>query len=310
MDIIRDFSSLAKEHKGAVVALGNFDGVHLGHQTILKRCIELAKHHRSRSAVLTFEPHPREFFAPGSNRLRLYPLHRKIALLSELGIEILFLARFNRRLASMTAEAFIEELLCRQLAARHVVTGFNFAFGAGRQGNTDLLAQAATRHGFGFSAIPQVLDAQGEPVSSSAVRAALALGNVRKAAGLLGRPYRVEGRVRSGMQRGRTLGFPTANLSMEPLFKPLYGIYAARARIGDHPEWHHGVASLGIKPTFGAHAPLLEVHLFDVERDLYGERLCVEFIEFIREERRFDSAEALQAQMQVDERQVRRILHG
>ncbi len=308
MKIIRDLSSCPPEYKGATIALGNFDGVHLGHQAILKRCIDIAKKEGSPAAVMTFEPHPREFFSKGGEKLRIYSFRDKVELLRDGDIEALFVARFNPGFALLSAEDFVN-ILHHRLAARHVVTGYNFAFGNNRQGNTEFLAEAAERLGFDFSACLPVDDADGKPISSSAIRGLLAAGDVKKAAGLLGRPYRITGHVQSGEQRGRTLGFPTANLSLKHLFKPRFGIYAARIAIEDG-TWHDGVASLGVKPTFGTHEPLLEAHLFDRNDDLYGQRVRVELVDFIREEKYFNSAEALRSEMTEDCKKAKEMLHA
>jgi riboflavin kinase/FMN adenylyltransferase len=309
MRIIRDFSACPSASKGAVVALGNFDGVHLGHQAILRECIDTARKLGAPAAVMSFEPHPREFFAPGSDPLSIYPFRRKVELLRELGIDTLFLVRFNERFASLTAEAFTRDILHAQLGVRHVVTGYNFAFGKGRGGNTEFLHNAAKECGFGFSACPPVEDADGVPVSSSAIRRRLALGHVEIAGQLLGRAYAIEGRVRHGEQLGRKLGYPTANMALDDLFKPRFGIYAARARVDG--ALHDAVVSLGIRPTFGQNEPLLEVHIFAMDRELYGKRLHVELAGFLRDEVKFDTAQALTAQIALDCQQAKDILnHG
>ena len=340
MRIIRDLASIPADARGATVALGNFDGVHLGHLAILRHTIATAKATGGKAAVMTFEPHPREFFSKSGEKLRLYSFRDKVKLLKAAGIELLFVMRFNHKLASLSAHAFVEELLHKTLSVRHVVTGYNFAFGKGRQGNTEFLDKTAAALGIGYTACPPVYDAQGEPVSSSAIRAALAAGDMEKASFLLGRPYAVTGRVQRGERRGRKLGFPTANLSLDRLFKPRLGIYAARISVIPSPtggglgwgqscaEWksnakqaspppslppagggvYDGVASIGVNPTFGTHKPLLEAHIFDKDMDLYGRRLRVELSGFIRDERRFDDVGALKMQMAEDARVARRIL--
>jgi len=332
MRILRDFSHAPQ---GAVVALGNFDGVHLGHQAILTRCIETAKAANAPSAVMTFEPHPREFFArlsppplggrPGGGRngempshnaptppspcgggskLRIYSFRQKVEIIREMGIDLLFVVRFNKQFSSHTADDFVSGILHGQLAVRHIITGSNFAFGKGRGGDTGFMAQKAAELGFGFTPCPPVQDAGGMPVSSSAIRAFLAEGNMAAASSLLGRDYSIEGRVVRGEQRGRTLGFPTANISLRRLFKPRFGVYAVRL------DGQDGVASIGVKPTFGEVEPLLEVHLFDSNDNLYGKRVRVEFAAFLREEKRFDSAAALCAQMEQDAALARATLKG
>jgi riboflavin kinase/FMN adenylyltransferase len=306
MRIIRDTASCPPDYKCAAVALGNFDGVHRGHQEILRHAVAIAKAEGVKAAVMTFEPHPREFFSKSHEKLRLYPFRDKVELLEAVGIEALFVMRFNKKSASVSAYDFVGSLLHRQLGVRHVVTGYNFAFGHNREGNTEFLDKTAASLGIGYTACPPVYDAAGAPVSSSAIRAALAAGDVKKAAMLLGRPYAISGRVRRGEGRGQTLGFPTANLSLVHLFKPRLGIYAVRVAIGD--DWCKAVASIGAKPTFGAYEPLLEVHVFDRNETLYGKRLHVELLEFLRDEQRFDNAEALKLQMTDDCRKAREVL--
>ncbi|MDE3016626.1 MAG: bifunctional riboflavin kinase/FAD synthetase [Pseudomonadota bacterium] len=300
MRIVRDFPHCRSDTKGAAVAIGNFDGVHLGHQEILRRCVDMAKDKNIPAAAMTFEPHPRQYFAGNGAPLRLYPLRRKIELLRDMGIDLLFLTRFNRALATLSPEAFVAEILLKQLSARHVVTGEDFAFGNGRGGDSALLARLAEHNGFGFTACPQVAGEDGQVISSTGIRMLLARGDVGKAAALLGRPYAIEGRVRHGKKRGRALGFPTANLALTGLFRPRFGIYAVRMEVGGSGQWQGGVASLGVNPTFGAFEPLLEAHGFAIEHSLYGQRLRVELAGFIRDEARFDSSDDLREQMADD----------
>ena len=307
MRLLRDFHHCPSEVKGAVVALGNFDGVHLGHREILSQCIAAARAYGVPAAVMTFEPHPREFFAPQAERLRLCSLRQKIQLMEQLGIDAIFLVRFNKPFSSLSAQEFVEHVLHRQLVVKHVVTGYNFAFGKDRGGHTDYLSMKGQECGFGTTACPPV-EMDGRVISSSAIRQLLAAGEIRKAAASLGHPYVIEGRVRYGQQRGRTLGFPTANLPLNRLFKPRYGVYAVRVPI--NKKMHHGVANIGIKPTVGGDVPLLEVHLFDFNGIIYGKRIEVECVDFIRQERKFDSLDALKEQIILDCEQARKILHG
>lgn len=309
MDIIRDLEHCPAGAKGAVVALGNFDGLHLGHQAILRRTIEEAKKAGRKAAVMSFEPHPREFFARDHQPLRIYPLRRKLQLLKETGgIDTVFLARFNRKLASTNAQGFVEDILHRQLSVHHIVTGYNFAFGKNRQGDTAFLESITPGLGIDFTRVAPVETAQGAPVSSSAIRAFLAQGETQKAAELLGRPYSIGGRVRGGDARGRTLGFPTANLWLKTLFRPRFGIYAARIIFHKDGARHDGVASIGIRPTFSTDRPLLEVHCFDLSRMFYGEYIEVQLLEFIREEKKFERVDDLIAQMEIDAVAAKRLL--
>lgn len=308
MNIIRDLAHCPSSCKGAVIALGNFDGVHLGHQSILAECVGLAKAHNAPAAVMTFEPHPRQFFSASHQALRIYSLKQKIELLRDFGIGTLFMMRFNQALASTTADAFVEELLHKTLGVTHVVTGYNFAFGKGRAGNTQFLTEKARALNFGFTAHAQINTSTGKTISSSAIRAALTEGDTRTASAMLGRPYAISGHVLHGEKRGRTIGFPTLNLSLADLFKPRFGVYAARVVIDG--ARYNAVANLGIKPTFGTHAPLLEAHCFDFAREVYGKEARVQLVEFIREEQKFASLDALKHQIAKDGERAKELLHG
>jgi len=309
MQIIRDFSALTPKHKGAVVALGNFDGVHLGHRAILQNAIALAKQYNVPAAVMTFEPHPREFFAKDGKKLRITSFHSKVQSFADMGIELLFLVRFNARFASLSPESFVTDVLHRDLEAKHIVTGYNFAFGKNRGGDTAFLKMQAERLGFRFTACDAVQDTAGATISSSAIRECLAKGDIKKASALLGRPYSIDGKVRHGQQKGRELGFPTANLSLGRLFAPRYGVYAVRFTAETQPHHQYtGVANLGIRPTFDLTEPLLEVHGFDMNRQLYGERITVELVEFLRDEQRFENIESLKSQIAKDCQHARSLL--
>ena len=299
MRIVRHAHLCPEAARGAVIALGNFDGVHLGHRAVIGHAIDIARKTSAPAAVMTFEPHPREFFSPDKTRLRMYPLQEKLAMLKDIGVDVVFLMHFNKGLAATSAHDFVDDVLHTKLKAAHVVTGYDFAFGKGREGNTEMLAQYAQAAGFGFTAYPQVLN-DTMTVSSSAIRALLTDGKVEQASRLLGQPYRISGHVRSGEARGRTLGIPTANISLSHLFKPRLGVYAVRARLAGEPVWHDAVASIGTKPTFTPTQALLEVYIFDFSRSIYGQKLEVEFYHFLRPELRFSSAEALITQMHAD----------
>jgi riboflavin kinase / FMN adenylyltransferase len=220
MRIIRDLQRCPPGCQGAVMALGNFDGVHRGHQTIFQHAVALAKAESRKTAVMTFEPHPREFFSRDHAPMRLAPFRCKAALIAASSIDLLFVTRFNAKLAATSAEDFIRHILHDRLQVAHVVTGYDFAFGKGRQGSTAFLAQMAQSLGFGFTAHPPVHDDQGAVISSSAIREALAQGDAGKAARQLGRPYQISGRVRRGDRRGTVMGYPTANVAMSGLLKP------------------------------------------------------------------------------------------
>ncbi len=282
--------------------LGNFDGMHRGHTALIGECVSLAHRLGAKPAVMTFEPHPREFFSPDKKPVSIYSFRQKAEHMKTLGIECVFAVRFNTRLAAMSAHDFVHSILWRSLEVKHVLTGYDFAFGKGRSGNIDFLASQAGSLGFGFSVLPAVVDGD-ETLSTSAIRAALAQGDIAKASRMLGHAYFLEGHVSHGNKRGQSIGFPTANIRMHHLCPPRFGVYAVRARV--EGIWHDGIANLGIKPTFGEHKPLLEVHLFDFHQTIYGKNIRVEFLHFIRDEQSFSGIDALRAQITADIAQAR-----
>ena len=303
--VCRDGEPVPLKLAGAVVAIGNFDGVHRGHRTLIERAMNLAAAAGRPSAVLTFEPHPRQFFAPDKPMFRLTPEPVKLAILAKLGLDGAFVRRFDRAFASTTAAEFVGGLLKRDLGISGVVVGHNFHFGRGREGTPAVLASLCDEHGLTCDIIAPVAQ-DGEPISSSAIRGALEEGDIARANGLLGFRWFVDGEVRHGDKRGRTLGYPTANLSLDSC-DLRHGIYAVRIAPVDG-TLRDAVASFGRRPTFGNGAPLLEVHVFDFSGDLYGRRVQVEFVGWIRGEERFESAEALVARMEEDARQARELL--
>ncbi len=286
------------------VTVGNFDGVHKGHQAMLARLAATARARGLTATVLTFEPHPREFFAPQSAPTRLTNLREKLELLAAHGVERVHIQRFSAAFAAHSPEAFVARSLAGALRARWVLVGDDFRFGAKRAGDFAFLADAAARHGFELDAMPTVA-LEGLRVSSSAVREALARGALDRARALLGRPYSISGRVVHGEKLGRSLGFATANVQLKHNRPPLWGIFAVRAH-GIGPAPRDGVASLGVRPTVhAAGRPVLEVHLFDFEGDLYGAHLRVEFLAKLRDEARYSDLEALKAQIARDCAQAR-----
>jgi riboflavin kinase / FMN adenylyltransferase len=296
----RDGEALPASLRGAIVAIGNFDGLHRGHRHLIERTMAFAAAAGRPAAVLTFEPHPRQFFSPDRPMFRLTPEPVKLAILPKLGLDGVFVRRFDGRLAATSAAGFVD-LVHHELAVAGVLVGHDFHFGRGREGTPATLADLASRHGLACEIVPAVEEA-GEPVSSSAIRAALEAGEVERANRLLGYRWFVAGEVRHGGKRGRVLGFPTANLALRDCALR-HGIYAVRAAFDGAVR--DGVASFGRRPTFDDGAPLLEVHLFDFAGDLYGRRLEVEFAAWIRAEERFASVDALVARMGEDARQAR-----
>ena len=294
MQVFRGFPAAASDH--VALTIGNFDGVHRGHRAMLTRTTEAAEDLSLPAFVLTFDPPPREFFAGAAAPARLSTLRDKLERFAELGVARVCIARFNAALAGLSAEKFIDEVLVSRLGARWVLVGEDFRFGRGRSGDLALLRASA--RSFSVEAMPTV-SVDGERVSSSAIREALAKGELERAARMLGRPYAIAGRVAHGDKRGRRLGFPTANVTLR--HKPaLSGIFAARVRgLGDSPR--AGVASLGVRPTIAANArPLLEVFLFDFDEAIYGRRVSVEFLHKLRDEERYADLDALKQQIHVD----------
>ncbi len=292
----------------AVYAIGNFDGVHLGHRAVLERTCALARERGAPCAVLTFEPHPADYFAGKPVVFRLTPFPAKAAAIEALGLDGLVSLTFDAALAGHSAEAFVEDVLCRGLDVGAVVVGWDFHFGKGRSGSPAFLQRMGEKLGFSVEVIAKVEspDADAEVVSSTGIRRALERGDVETAARWLGRPYSVEGPVISGQRLGRTLGVPTANLALAPTNRLTHGVYAVRARVEGRA--HDGVASFGVRPSVDNGAPLLETYIFDFDADIYGRDLRVEFVARIRDELKFDTLEALKAEMARDMMRARELL--
>ena len=285
-----------------VVTIGNFDGLHVGHQALIRRCQSLANG-KAPIVVVTFEPSPHYWFQPDSAPARLMSVRQKLDYLEGEGINLVWLMRFNQYLADMSAETFVQSVLLETLAATHVVVGEDFRYGKGRLGDIESLNRAGKNLGFKLNAV-QMLDIDGQRASSTNIRDSLASGDFKQAKLLLGRPYRMAGRVIRGRQLGRELGYPTANIRLSAARSPLMGIFVIRAR-WNGGGWHNGVANLGTRPAVGGEGLLLEAHLFDFEGNLYGRRLEVEFIKKLRDEENFKDINDLVIQMREDERQAR-----
>ncbi|MDP1653321.1 MAG: bifunctional riboflavin kinase/FAD synthetase [Rhodocyclaceae bacterium] len=282
-----------------VLAIGNFDGLHLGHRALLERLTATARQHGLPSAVMTFEPHPRELFTPEQAPARLTSLREKLALLEGCGIDQVFLLHFSRKLAGLTADEFVERILVRGLGVRHLIIGDDFRFGKGRAGDFALLQAAGQTHGFGVEAM-ETIEINGERVSSSAVRDVLGAGDLEHAARLLGRPYCISGRVVHGGKIGRKIGWPTANIQLKRKRVALTGVFAAMVS-GLDKRHLPGAASLGVRPTLGLGLrPVLEVHLFDFDQEIYGAHVTVHLLHKLRDEMKFDSFDALSAQIARD----------
>ena len=307
MRIIRDYQFVEAQDRGASAAIGNFDGVHIGHRSV----IELARKAVPDAplGIITFEPHPREYFAPNSPPFRLMRRGARGHRLEKLGVDKLYELNFNAALAGLTPEEFARSVLAEGLGVAHVVVGADFCFGKGRAGNADDLVRFGRDMGFGVTIAP-LLEQSENTVSSTAIRTALSEGRPRDAAAMLGHWHRIEGAVIGGEQRGRDLGFPTANMSIEGLHPPAFGVYAVLVDVldGPHKGSYRGAASLGVRPMFGGEVPNIETYLFDFSGDLYGATLSVGLVEYLRPEMHFESLDALIAQMDGDCARARDIL--
>lgn len=309
MRTIRDYRFVAPEDRGASAAIGNFDGVHLGHQAVIDIARREGEAMGAPLGVVTFEPHPREHFNPGAPPFRLMNAETRAHRLEKLGVQRLYELSFTTALSKLTAKAFCREVLSEGLGLAHAVVGEDFRFGAGRTGDADTLQRMGRELGFGVTIAPLVESEVGR-VSSTAIRQALSDGRPRDAARMLGHLHRIDGEVVRGDQRGRDLGYPTANMSIEGLHPPRFGVYAVLADVltGPHAGSYKGVASIGVRPMFGGDRPNLETHIFDFAGDLYGEHLSVALVDFLRPEAVFDSVDDLVAQMDADSAEARRAL--
>jgi riboflavin kinase/FMN adenylyltransferase len=303
--VIRDNTPATTIPKGAVVAMGNFDGVHLGHRAVIAAALEMGRRHGKPALALTFEPHPRQFFSPNTPQFKLSDEAAKLRLLAGTGLDGAVIMTFDKQRAGTTAQDFIHHDLIGRLGISGIAVGYDFHFGKGRVGSPSLLVNEAPRLGIEVD-VQAHIDIDERPVSSSAIRMALAEGQIADATAMLGGPWFVTGEVIHGEKRGRELGYPTANIRLEGNCGLRHGIYAVRVGRGD--QRLDGVASFGRRPTFDNGAPLLEIFVFDFKGDLYGESLDIAFIDFIREELKFSSVEALVRQMDDDSARARTAL--
>ncbi len=309
MRIVRDYQYVDPGDRGASVAIGNFDGVHLGHRAVIEQTRKVAKENGSPLGILTFEPHPREYFAPDAPAFRLMNAEAKLHRLEKLGVEILYQLNFNAALSGLTAEQFASDVISKGLGLKHVVVGADFCFGKGRMGTAATMVELGRKYGFGVT-IAELVSDNGEIFSSTAIRKALSEGRPEDAKRMLGHWHRIDAEVINGDQRGRELGYPTANLSLDGLHLPKFGVYAVLVDVldGPHKGRYHGAASIGMRPTFGVNIPNLEVYIFDFSGDIYGAAISVALVAFQRPEEKYDSLEALIKQMDADCVESRRIL--
>ncbi len=305
MRVIRDYTYVDPADRGASVAIGNFDGVHIGHQTV----IDLARQAGGPLGIMTFEPHPREYFAPDAPPFRLMSREARANRLEKLGVERLYELNFNAALAGLTPDEFARNVISEGLGLTHVVVGADFCFGKGRTGNASDLERFGAEMGFGVT-IAALLEGDNGQVSSTAIRTALTEGRPRDAAAMLGHWHRIDGPVVGGEQRGRKLGYPTANMSIEGLHPPKFGVYAVLVDVLDGPHKGHyqGAASLGVRPMFNGDVPNIETYIFDFSGDLYGAELSVALVDYLRPEETFDGLDAFIAQMDSDCAQAHKVL--
>ncbi len=309
MQVFRKYSDIPDRHRGSVAAIGNFDGVHLGHQEVIRAASEHARRAGACVSVVTFEPHPRQHFNPEGSPFRLMNARSKARRLQTLGIDTLYELPFDGGLAGLGAGEFSSQVLAGGIGISRAVVGSDFRYGKGRSGDTDLLCRHGIEMGFSTTVVP--ISGRGEePFSSTAIRKALSAGRVGEAAHILGHWHRIDGRVGTGQRRGRGFGFPTANISLEGLHPPLFGVYASLVEIQDGPHagtWQ-GSTSIGVRPTFGNNHPNLEVYIHDFDGDIYGVEISVALVEYQRPELTFSSVENLVEQMKRDCRISRELL--
>ena len=311
MHIFKHYNELPERYRNSSIAIGNFDGMHQGHAKVISRAGIFAHERGVPWGVLTFEPHPREIFDKKNTPLfRLTPFEMKARQIESMGVDFLVVISFNIEFSKITADEFVNQILVQGFEASYVVSGFNFAFGHKRAGDTRFLQMKGKQFGFGTSGIKQVLDDDGEIISSTRIRKFLSDGEPRAASKLLGRNYEIEGTVSQGDQRGREIGFPTANIVLDDNVKTAVGVYAIKAKVNGSKNtvWHDGIANLGYRPTFNGDKYVLETHLFDFDENIYNSDLTVALIEFIRREQKFDGVENLTAQIKKDISQSKLIL--
>jgi riboflavin kinase/FMN adenylyltransferase len=296
-----------QHQEGIVLGLGNFDGVHIAHQEIIKTCIHQARAQGLPACILTFNPHPSAILRPDANYQPIISLEQRLEIFKELGVDRTYVINFTKDFAALSAYDFVEKVLVNQLKVKRVVTGYNFFFGHNREGDNNFLHKLADQFGFIYQCIDKVSYNHHE-VSSSYIKKMLKFGAIGIASALLGRKYCISGKIVKGFQRGRTIGFPTINIELsQDILHPVYGVYLAHVLLGGHS--YFGIANIGIRPTFSGTIPLLEVHIFNFQHDVYGREVCVELLQFIRPERKFPSVDMLTKQIKTDVDSCRYVIH-
>ena len=309
MKIFRQYSNIPDQNRGSVAVLGNFDGFHKGHQVVIGMAGRIANEMKASLSVVCFEPHPRLFFNPLQPEFRLTSFWTKAHLLEGFGVDQFFALAFDAHLSQMEPQDFVLDVLLKEIGAIHIVVGYDYVFGAKRRGDVKLLGWLSEMEQFGLTIVDKVME-DDHIYSSTNIRDTIWKGDVRRAASRLGHWWHVEGHVKKGNQRGRTIGFPTANLSIEGYIKPKFGVYAVRVEIlsGVYRGSYEGVANIGNRPTFEGTEILLEVHIFNFDGDIYEQSVQTEFVDFIRAERKFDGLKSLKAQILLDSETAKEIL--
>ena len=312
MQIVRHSSGIPAFARGGVVTIGNFDGVHLGHRAVVGAARRLATDMGTSLVAVTFEPHPRRYFQLDGPAFELTPLRGKIRQMDLLGVEMVRLVHFDKSVATLPPERFVDQVIVSGLQARHVVVGYDFVFGRGRKGNVELLTTLGQSNGFAVTSIDPVKIEGGPIYSSTNIRASLVGGDPLAAANILGRCWEIEGKIISGDQRGRTIGFPTANLSIDGYLEPAIGVYAIWAGLerSDGTVWHMGCANIGRRPTFSGTNVVIEAHLFDFAGDIYEQPFRVALVDYLRPEKKFSGIAELQAQIAKDCKAARSLLES
>ena len=302
MQVYRNFLSIPDKHRGGVIAIGNFDGVHQGHLKVIETAGKLACKENIPWGVLTFEPHPRSFFGVEDKFFRLTPFRTKVGIIKSLEVDFMLVLKFNSTLSNMTSQSFISQVLVEGLNAKKILSGKDFVFGKNREGSIKTLKKSGQVYGFESIDLDQVQDNSGQIISSTRIRDYLKAGQPEKVSSLLGRNFEIEGRVIYGDKRGREIGFPTANVQLNNQLLPALGVYAVRVQIkkGNTFDWYDGICNLGYRPTIGGDECLLETHIFNFSNDIYEQNIRVSLIEFIRPEKKFDNINMLKEQIKTD----------
>ncbi|HEY3815311.1 MAG TPA: bifunctional riboflavin kinase/FAD synthetase [Caulobacteraceae bacterium] len=309
LKIVHDWRGLSPDLRGASVALGNFDGLHIGHQRVIAAAVDYARQHHIPSGVISFDPHPRRYFQPDAAPFRVMGPAQQARALEALGVDILYRLPFDATMAEMSDHAFAHDVLAQGLGVKHVAAGFDVSFGKDRTGSGEILQRYGRELGFDVTIVERMAALDGVKYASTEARRAIADGRVEEIDAMLGRPFAIEGEVMHGDKRGRTIGFPTANIGLDDYVRPAFGVYAVRVRLPDGRRID-GVANVGRRPTVNGTDERLEVHLFDFDEDLYGQTLETELVSRIRPEQKFDGLDALKARIAVDVEEARRRLNG